>query len=91
MDIPLERDRHDPRDRHGRPLSVPDLPATLLVDVTDDDVRAARDAWRAARDRGAPEARVAELHRGYERLVRTQGRQLGEALRARRAAAGGAA
>lgn len=57
------------------------------IDVTDRDIHAARDAWRAAVSAGAPAARVAELHRGYERLVRTQGRQLGEAVRRRNRAA----
>ncbi|WP_199421948.1 hypothetical protein [Actinotalea solisilvae] len=61
----------------------PDAPDDLTIDVTDADVRAARDAWAAARDGGAAEARVEQLHRGYERLVRTQSRQLGEALRRR--------
>lgn len=71
MDIP----------QHGLPQDPVDWTAVTLV--TDLDIRAARDAWRAALDAGAPHARVAELHRGYERLVRTQGRQLGEAVRRR--------
>ncbi len=55
------------------------------IDVTDADIRAARDAWRAARDGGAPPERVEAMLQSYERLVRTQGRQLGEALRTRNA------
>lgn len=50
------------------------------VDVTDDDVRAARRAWRAARAEDPGSARTAELHRSFERLVRTQARQLSERL-----------
>lgn len=61
--------------------------AEWLIDVTDADIHAARDAWRAAVAGKAPATRVAELHRGYERLVRTQGRQLGEAVRRRPRAA----
>lgn len=70
-------------DRVTSPGPRPDVPDDLTIAVTDADVRAARDAWAAARDGGAPEARVQQLHRGYERLVRTQARQLGEALRRR--------
>lgn len=54
-----------------------------LVAVTDGDVRAARRAWLAAQRRGATSARVSELHRGYERLVRTQARQLAESVQAK--------
>ena len=57
------------------------------IDVTDGDIHAARGAWRAAVRGDATSDRVAELHRGYERLVRTQGRQLGEAVRRRARAA----
>lgn len=54
---------------------------TWTIDVTDDDVRAARLAWRAAEAAGAEPTRVAELYGGLERLVRTQARQLAEELR----------
>ncbi len=56
--------------------------ANWRVEVTDADIRAGRDAWRAARDGGAPESRVAVLRDSYERLVRAQARQLTEELQA---------
>lgn len=61
----------------------PDLDSAGLVEVTDGDIAAARAAWSAGRDGGAPPERVALLHRSYERLVRTQGRQVAEAFRSR--------
>lgn len=51
------------------------------IDVTDADVRAAKRAWAAARRADPASARTAELYRGYERLVRTQARQLIERVR----------
>lgn len=74
----MDRSSTDGADGMDRVIEAP-----WLIDVTDADIRAARDAWRAAVSGGAADRRVAELHRGYERLVRTQGRQLGEALRRR--------
>ncbi len=72
---PDDRETSSDEDAHS--------PEAWLVDVTDADIRAAKQAWLAARDNGASATRVAELHQGYERLVRTQGRQIGERLRRR--------
>ena len=58
------------------------------VDVTDSDVAAAKSDWERA-GAGGDAARVALLHESYERLVRTQGRQLGEAFRRQLAHRGG--
>lgn len=55
----------------------------LRIDVTDADIRAARQAWLVARDGQATADRVAQLHTGYERLVRTQGHQIAEEFRRR--------
>ena len=52
------------------------------VHISDGDVRAAKQAWLEAQRDGAPAERVAALHSGYESLVRTQARQLAEAVRA---------
>lgn len=51
------------------------------IDVTDADVRAAKRAWLAARRADPASARTAELYRSYERIVRTQARQLMERVR----------
>lgn len=59
-----------------------DLTSEWRVDVTDDDIRAAKRAWMAARDSGDA-ARTEDLYRDYERLVRTQARQLAEDVRRR--------
>lgn len=45
-------------------------------EVTSRDVRAARDAWFAARDRGAPAERVAQLRENVKRLSRVEAQQL---------------
>ena len=71
----------------ARDQSRPNLTSEWRVDVTDEDIRMAKLAWLAACDGGADPARVATLHTSYERLVRTQGRQLSEALQRRRPAA----
>ena len=64
---------------------TPEVESAWRIDVTDADIRAAKEAWMAARDGGAPDERVLQLHQGYERLVRTQGRQIAEAFRRRHA------
>lgn len=65
--------------------SLDDLDSTWRVDVTDADIRAAKEAWVAARDGDATPARVDELYAGYERLVRTQARQIAAEFRRRHA------
>lgn len=57
----------------------------LRVNVTNDDVRAARAAWLAARDGDAAPARADQLLRGYEHVVRAQAQQMAEEFRAARA------
>lgn len=54
------------------------------VDVTDEDIRAAKRIWIDARDRGAPDDVVATRYQDYVNLVRAQARQLAEAVRDRR-------
>lgn len=53
-----------------------------LIHVTNADIRAARHAWDAARDRGDDPARVAELLASYWRLVSTQAQQIADEFRA---------
>jgi len=55
----------------------------LRIEVTNDDIRAAKCAWLAARDGDDPEVRVEQLSRGYEQLVRAQAQQIAEEFRAR--------
>lgn len=62
----------------GNPSPAADT--TWLIDVTDADVRAARRAWAAARDADPTSDRARVLHASYERIVRTQARQLSERL-----------
>lgn len=45
-------------------------------EVTDADIRAARDAWSAAREGDAPDERVQLLKDDLERLWRVQARQI---------------
>ena len=60
-------------------------PVTFRVDVTDEDIRAAKKIWLAARDGGATEDVVASRYRDYANLVRTQAQQVAEAVRAKHA------
>ena len=46
------------------------------VDVTNEDIRAARDALRAAWETGASERKVALLRQDLQQLFRTQAAQL---------------
>ena len=62
----------DARPRRGR---------TWLVGVSDGDIAAAKDAWLEAEVAAAPAERVAGLYSDYERLVRTQCRQIAQAFR----------
>ncbi|WP_426595710.1 hypothetical protein ACPPVS_08880 [Cellulomonas sp. McL0617] len=55
------------------------------VDVTDDDIRAAKREWNRAQD--APDAdndRIARLYDDYRRLVIAQAQQIADDFRARR-------
>ncbi|HEY3437712.1 MAG TPA: hypothetical protein VGK35_08495 [Actinotalea sp.] len=47
-----------------------------LVDVTNDDIRAARDALRTAWEDGAEPSRVALLRADLQQLFRTQAAQM---------------
>lgn len=66
----------------------PSADAAWFIDVTDADIAAAKRAWTTARAADPASRRTQQLHQSYERLVRTQGRQLGERLRRTRPVAG---
>lgn len=50
------------------------------IDVTDDDVAAAKRAWMRAREEGAPSERIALLYADLEMLWRAQAKQLVESF-----------
>ena len=52
--------------------------------VTNDDIRVAKSAWSTAEANKAPAARVEQLRRGYEQLLRTQAQQLAEGFGAQK-------
>ena len=51
------------------------------VEITDDDVRAARLAWRAAREQDPHSARTERLYEGYRRIVSGQAQQIADDFR----------
>ena len=51
------------------------------VEITDEDVRAARRAWAAARDQDEHSARTAQLYDGYRRIVSAQAQQIADDFR----------
>ena len=56
------------------------------VEVTDDDIRAAKRRWNEAQDSPTPENnRIATAYDDYRRLVIAQAQQLAENFRAQRA------
>ena len=55
---------------------------TYTIDVTNDDIRAALEAWERAGAAGAPAHRIDQLWGDVERLSRTQAWQLIEAIQA---------
>lgn len=69
--------------RHGSD----DADEELRVEITDDDVRAARRLWLAAlADEDAP-ARAERLHEDLRRLIHAQAQQIADDFRAARRAA----
>jgi len=54
------------------------------IDVTNADIRAAKQAWLGARDGAESAVRVEQLRWSYGRLVRTQAQQIAEEFRAAR-------
>ena len=56
------------------------------VDVTDADIRAAREVWESARDAGTDPGRIALLRTDLEGLWRAQAQQFVIAFRGRRTA-----
>jgi hypothetical protein len=61
------------------------------VTVTDEDIRAAKRAWRRAADGHASSERVAMLHDSYRRLVSAQAQQIADDFRRRRSSEPGVA
>jgi len=55
----------------------------LRIEVTNEDIRAAKTAWLAARDSDKSDARVEQLLVGYERLIHCQAQQIADEFRAR--------
>ena len=55
----------------------------IRVEITDDDVRAAKDDWLRARDGDVPVDRVEQLFRFYVRLISTQAQQFADDFRRR--------
>jgi hypothetical protein len=56
------------------------------IDVTDDDIRAAKREWNRAQDAADPDNdRIAGLYDDYRRLVIAQAQQIADDFRARRA------
>ena len=53
------------------------------IEVTNDDIGAAKSAWLAARDGDKSDARVEQLLVGYERLIHRQAQQIADEFRAR--------
>ena len=54
------------------------------VDVTNADLRAAKQQWLAAYDGGAPNALIDLLYQDYVHLISAQAQQLADELRQRR-------
>lgn len=54
----------------------------LRIEVTNDDIRAAKRAWLAADGGAVAAARVEQLRWGYQQLVHTQAQQIAEGFRA---------
>jgi hypothetical protein len=48
----------------------------LRIDITSADIATAERQWQAARDRGAPDDRVARLFDSYQRLIGARAQQL---------------
>jgi len=55
----------------------------LRIEVTNEDIGAAKFAWLAARDSDKPDARVEQLFAGYESLIHVQAQQIADEFRAR--------
>jgi hypothetical protein len=55
------------------------------VDVTDDDIRAAKHAWQDASEQGADNDEIASRYATYRQLVVGQAQQIAEDFRAHRA------
>lgn len=55
------------------------------LDVTDDDIRAAKRAWLDAGDHGADNDEIASRYATYRQLVVGQAQQIADNFRARRA------
>ena len=53
----------------------------LRMEITDDDVRAAKKDWLRARDHGAPVGAVDSAFWFYSRLISTQAQQLADDVR----------
>jgi hypothetical protein len=51
------------------------------VHVSNDDIAAAKRAWKNARDGGAPRSRVEQLQEDYQQLVAAQARQISDHFR----------
>lgn len=51
------------------------------IDISNDDIRAARRAWVAAESREPGSARTAVLHESYRRLVSAQSQQIADDFR----------
>jgi len=61
----------------------------LRVEITDEDIRAAKVLWEVARDGVAPPAEVESRFDDYRRLVSAQAQQIADDFRRRRAASSG--
>jgi hypothetical protein len=58
---------------------------TWRVDVTDEDIRAAKRAWQHASEHGADNDEIASRYATYRQLVVGQAQQIADDFRARRA------
>jgi len=79
VDLPRRVGREEPSEESDRVVGSLDW----RVDITNADVRDAKQAWLAAHDGGAPEALVDLLYQDYLHLVSAQAQQFAEDLRRR--------
>lgn len=54
------------------------------IDITDDDIRAARNAWKEAEAADPGSARAVRLYDSYKQLVSAQAQQIADDFRRRR-------